>query len=243
MTAQRGLSSGTIDRSASQGGAGGVYSVTVTATDAGGLTTTQTFSWTVTNPAPVAVDDTATTNEDTPVLISVLPNDSDPDGDPLDGHCGQRASVGTATIVGNQVQYTPPANFNGTATITYTISDGQGGTATATITVTVNPVNDAPVATPIAPHTTSDGATISVPVAGNFTDVDGDTLSFAATGLPPGLTIDPVTGVITGTIDNSRQPDQWRRLYRHDYRVRWQWRHGHADDHLQRHQPCANSGE
>jgi large repetitive protein len=197
-----GVITGTIDRSASQGGTGGIYSVVVTARDAGGLTATQTFGWTVTNPPPVAVNDTATTNEDTPVLIPVLPNDSDPDGDPLT-LVAAVASVGQATIVGNQVNYVPPANFNGTATITYTISDGQGGTARATITVTVNPVNDAPVGTPLPAQTTTDGAVISVPVAANFSDVDGDTLAFSATGLPPGLTINPVTGVISGTIDRS----------------------------------------
>ncbi len=199
INAATGVITGTIDRSASQGGTAGVYSVVVTATDAGGLTATQRFNWTITNPVPIAVNDTATTNEDTPVLIPVLPNDSDPDGDPLTV-ISVAASVGTATVVGNQVRYVPPANFSGTATITYTISDGQGGTATATITVTVNPVNDAPTATPIPPRNTADGATVSVPVAGNFSDVDGNTLSFAATGLPPGLTINPVTGVISGTI-------------------------------------------
>ena len=68
-----GLITGTVDRSASQGGTGGVYSVIVTATDAGGLTATQTFSWTVTNPAPTATNDTATTAEDTPIpSINVL---------------------------------------------------------------------------------------------------------------------------------------------------------------------------
>jgi large repetitive protein len=194
-----GAITGTIDRSASQGGAAGVYSVTVTARDAAGATATQTFSWTVTNPAPVAVNDTATTVEDTPATIAVLPNDRDPDGDPLTVIAAV-ASVGTATVVGNQVQYTPPANYNGTATITYTISDGQGGTATATITVTVTAVNDAPVATPIPPRNTTDGATLSIPVAGNFSDVDGNILNFSAAGLPPGLTINPVTGVISGTI-------------------------------------------
>ncbi len=193
---------GTIDRSASQGGSNGVYTVTVTATDAGGLSATQEFSWTVTNPAPVAVDDTATTDEDTPVLIDVLPNDSDPDGDPIT-LIAAAASVGQATVVGNQVNYVPPANFNGTATITYTISDGEGGTATATIEVTVTPVNDAPVGTALPPQDTEDGATIAVSVAGNFTDVDGDMLTYSAADLPPGLSIDPDSGVISGTIDNS----------------------------------------
>ncbi|MEP6340822.1 Ig-like domain-containing protein, partial [Parasphingorhabdus sp.] len=202
IDANTGEITGTIDRSASQGGSNGIYTVTVTATDAGGLDATQTFSWTVTNPGPIAVDDTATTNEDTPVLIDVLPNDSDPDGDPIT-LIAAAASVGQATVVGNQVNYVPPANFNGTATITYTISDGEGGTATATITVTVNPENDAPVGTALPPQDTQDGAVISVPIAGNFSDVDGDTLTFAAADLPPGLSIDPDSGVISGTIDNS----------------------------------------
>jgi len=202
LDANTGEITGAIDRSASQGGSNGVYTVTVTATDAGGLSTTQTFSWTVTNPGPVAVNDTATTNEDTAVLIDVLPNDSDPDGDPIT-LIAAAATVGQATVVGNQVNYVPPANFNGTATITYTISDGEGGTATATITVTVTAANDAPVGTALPPQDTEDGAVIAVPVAGNFTDVDGDTLTYAAADLPPGLSIDPDSGVISGTIDNS----------------------------------------
>ncbi len=36
-----------------------------------------------------------------------------------------------------------------------------------------------------------------------FADPDGDTLSFSATCLPPGLSINPFTGIITGTIDHS----------------------------------------
>ena len=36
-----------------------------------------------------------------------------------------------------------------------------------------------------------------------FSDVDGDTLTYTATGLPNGLTLDLNSGEITGTIDNS----------------------------------------
>ena len=204
-----GVISGTIDPSASQGGAGGIYTVTVTASDGNGGQVIQSFAWTVTNPPPVAVDDVGiVTTEDTAVLIPVLANDSDPDGDPL---TVTAASAGNGTVsigVGGVLTYTPNANFNGSDTITYTISDGNGGTATATATVTVTPDNDVPVATPIAPRSNVDSAIVSVPVAANFSDVDGNVLSFSATGLPVGLSIDPVTGLISGTIDKgASQPN------------------------------------
>ncbi len=194
-----GIISGTIDNSASQGGTGGVYNVVVTASDPGGQSVDQSFAWTVTNPAPVAVDDTATTDEDTPVLIDVLPNDSDPDGDVITV-ISAFSSVGQATLVGNQINFVPPPNFSGTATINYTISDGEGGTSDAVVTVTVDPVNDAPTSTVIPAEDVVDGETVAVPVADFFDDVEGDTLTFSAADLPPGLTINPDTGVISGTI-------------------------------------------
>ncbi|MEP6343057.1 MAG: putative Ig domain-containing protein [Maricaulaceae bacterium] len=46
-----------------------------------------------------------------------------------------------------------------------------------------------------------------IDVSAAFEDIDGDTLSFSSEGLPPGLTIDPVTGIISGTLDNSASFD------------------------------------
>ena len=197
-----GAITGTIDRSASQSN-GGVYSVTVTATDPGGLATTQTFTWTITNPTPVAANDVATTAEDTPVTITVLANDSDPDADPL---TVTAASAGRGAVTINAdgtLTYTPAANFNGSDTISYTISDGQGGTSTASVAVTVTAVNDAPGSTPLPPRSDTDGSLVAFNVGRSFADVDGDALAFSAIGLPAGLSIDPVTGAITGTIDRS----------------------------------------
>ncbi|MBV7267567.1 Ig-like domain-containing protein, partial [Erythrobacter ani] len=47
-----------------------------------------------------------------------------------------------------------------------------------------------------------DGQVVTIPTASAFSDIDGDTLSFSAVGLPPGLAIDSF-GNITGTIDPS----------------------------------------
>ncbi|MCB1520481.1 MAG: cadherin-like domain-containing protein, partial [Hyphomicrobiaceae bacterium] len=85
--------------------------------------------------------------------------------------------------------------------ITYTITDNEGGTDTATVTVTVTGTNDAPVSTPLGNLTNDDADVVSVDVSGSFSDPDAtDVLTFSATGLPPGLTIDPASGVISGTI-------------------------------------------
>ena len=198
-----GAITGTIDPAASQLN-GGVYSVTVTASDGNGGTTSISFVWTVANPGPTATNDTANTTEDAPVTIPVLANDNDPDADSLTVTAAS-APNGTVVINANgTITYTPDANFNGTDTITYTISDGQGGTSTATVTVTVAAANDAPTATPLPARSNVDSTDLTGPaaidVSGSFADLDGDALTFTASGLPPGLTIS-AAGVISGTID------------------------------------------
>ncbi|MCC7261084.1 MAG: tandem-95 repeat protein [Candidatus Latescibacteria bacterium] len=99
------------------------------------------------NQPPVANSDAATTNEDTPIDIAVLGNDSDPDGDALSLTAVTQGAKGTVVILANQtVRYTPNANLNGPDSFTYTISDGKGGTATARVDVTITAVNDPPAA-------------------------------------------------------------------------------------------------
>ncbi|NJM55123.1 MAG: tandem-95 repeat protein [Verrucomicrobiae bacterium] len=200
-----GIISGDLPSDASQGGPNGdgIYPVTITATDPTGATTTTTITYTVTNPAPVAADDTATVIEDTPLNGFVDTNDSDPDGDDLlvtqftiDGVSGATQAGDTAVIPGigeivinddGSFTFTPELNYTGPVpVITYTISDGEGGTDTADLILTMTPVNDPPVAVDdtisVAEDTPASGNVI-----GNDTDPDGDPLTvvdYTVDGLP-----------------------------------------------------------
>ncbi|MEW9922552.1 Ig-like domain-containing protein, partial [Marimonas sp. MJW-29] len=90
----------------------GTDSFTYTVSDGKGGTDTATVTVNVgvINDAPVANTDSASTNEDTPVTLSVLPNDSDVDGDTLSVNSVTNGSNGTVVINGDgTVTYTPDA--------------------------------------------------------------------------------------------------------------------------------------
>ena len=158
----------------------GADSFTYTVGDGNGGSATATVTVTVTgvNDGPVAVDDAATTAEDTAVSVTVLANDSDLDGDTLAVSSVSTPAHGAAVIAGTSVTYTPALNYNGPDSFTYTVGDGNGGSATATVTVTVTGVNDGPVAVDDAATTAEDTA-IDVTVLTNDSDLDGDTLSIS----------------------------------------------------------------
>ncbi|MHB1423596.1 MAG: beta strand repeat-containing protein [Gemmataceae bacterium] len=66
---------------------------------------------------------------------------------------------------------------------------------------TINATNVAPVLTSPGNQINSAGDQVSLQLSG--TDADGDALTYTASGLPPGLTLDPIAGTITGTLPNS----------------------------------------
>jgi hypothetical protein len=124
----------------------GKATVTVRAQDNGGTanggvdtSAPQTFTITVNfvNHPPVAVNDQATTRKDQPVIINVLANDSDPDGDALKVVSVTQGSAGSVVINANgTVTYTPGKRARASDAFTYTLQDTHGATASAKVTVT-----------------------------------------------------------------------------------------------------------
>src|SRR5205085_162064 len=134
---------------------------TYTISDGHGGTATASVALTITaeNDPPAAVNDAATTAEDTAVSIAVLTNDSDAGGDTLTVSVATAPAHGTAAVnADGSVTYTPAANYNGADSFTYTIADGHGATATATVGLTITAENDAPVATNDTTTTAEDTA-------------------------------------------------------------------------------------
>ncbi len=185
-------------------GFSGTDTFTYTITDTAGNTDTATVTVVVTNEAPVAVDDSDTTADATPVDIDVLGNDSDPNNDPLTIMATTDPENGTIQVNTNgtpddptddSIIYTPDPGFSGTDTFTYTIQDPAGNTDVATVTITVT--NEAPVAsndTATAPTSTP----ISIDVLDNDTDPNDDPLTIA-------IATDPENGLVT--VDDNGTPD------------------------------------
>ena len=148
-----------------------------------------------TNVAPIAVNDSVITNEDTPLSKTVATNDFDNDGNLDPNGFSLVDSVKNGVIIFNTngtYTYTPKLNFNGLDSMTYQVCDL--GTpklcATATLIITVTAVNDAPIAVNDT-ATTVLNTPLSNTVSLNDFDVDNnlDTLSFATTSNPVNGTI------------------------------------------------------
>ncbi|MDH3539411.1 MAG: Ig-like domain-containing protein, partial [Acidimicrobiia bacterium] len=184
----------------------GSDTLTYTVCDPGGLCDTATIAVTVgpENDDPIAKDDTATTDEDMPVTVAVLDNDSDVDGDPVAVTLIATLPTNGSAVINadNTITYTPAADFFGVDEFQYEVSDINGGTATAWARfVTVNPVNDAPVAGPDAGSVAED-ASVSVDLLINDSDVDDLALTIFSHADPAnGSVVDNGDGTVTYTPD------------------------------------------
>lgn len=165
--------------------ANGTDSFVVTVKDQDGLSATQTINVTITpvDDAPLADagNSTAVTLAEDAVSVPFVISYTDPD---TGNATGLTLSTVTGATNGTWVSnasgnfYTPNANFNGTDSITYKVTDSTGASTTHTVTFTVTPVNDAPVTAETQAVTTAAGVAAAITVTA--TDVDGDTLTYAA---------------------------------------------------------------
>jgi gliding motility-associated-like protein len=191
----------------------GTATITYTIQDNGGLTSNEanlTVTVIAVNDAPNAVDDVASTNEDTPVVIDVTNNDTDTDGAINDASVTIVTNPTNGTVTVNpttgEVTYTPNPGFNGSDSFTYSVCDN--GTPLpaqcdqATVNVTVNAVNDAPNAADDVASTNEDTPVV-IDVTNNDTDTDGsiDDASVTIVTNPTNgtLAVNPTTGEVTYT--------------------------------------------
>ena len=157
------------------------------------------------NTPPTANDDAASTNQDVPVNIDVLDNDTDPDvGDTLSVASVTQGSNGSVSNNGTNVTYSPSPGWFGTDTFSYIATDGTDNSNSATVTVTVNQVvggNNPPTArgdtyaTPVGKVLNVAASLVSGVLYNDF-DLDGDPLTIVSNTSPNNgsLTFDATDG-------------------------------------------------
>jgi len=143
-----------------------------------------------------------TNTEGNAVNLDISSNFTDPDGDTLsfsiaNGPGSLTIDSGTGVISGTLMASDAAAS---PYTVNVTASDSDSS-VTATFTWTVSTNNNPPtVVTAIADQTNTEGNAVNLDISSNFTDPDGDTLSFSIANGPGSLSIDSGTGVISGTL-------------------------------------------
>lgn len=189
--------SGLITWTPTNSDAGKNHTVVVTVTDMSGATASRQFIISVnnTNDAPTLTaipDQTAT--EDMPFYLFAMASDVDA-GTTLTFSDDSDLFVINPTT--GRIMFTPTNDQVGTYTITITVSDGTA-TASTTFVLTIKNLNDAPTLDAVADGTTA--ALVQFTRVVTASDIDiGDTLTFSLVSAPEGMSIDPVSGVITWT--------------------------------------------
>ncbi len=154
------------------------------------------------NQPPFAFPPASQSNTEGDAIAGLQIKASDPDGDALVYRAvnlppgltiDARTGVISGVIAYNAVR-TPYA-------VVVEVDDQRTATYSITFLWTVINANAPPVVTNPGPLTNAEGTSVSVAIVAS--DADRDALTYSSTGLPPGLSINSVTGVIAGTLSYS----------------------------------------
>jgi len=134
------------------------------------------------NDAPVAANDSFSTNEETAVLVDVLANDKDVE----DGFFPyQKIAISTQPLHGTvavqtsgKILYTPNADYYGADSFKYTVTDS-GGLVSAAATASINVINlnDSPKLKAGANASFTEDTARTFAISDYFFDPDGDALT------------------------------------------------------------------
>ncbi|MEK7398994.1 MAG: Ig-like domain-containing protein, partial [Candidatus Poribacteria bacterium] len=147
------------------------------------------------NDKPVVELQNITTDEDTPIKITLTGKDIE--GDNLTFKIIDQPKNGVLEGKLPDLTYKPNPDFNGEDGFTFTISDGELESQTAKVSIKINPINDLPIAEAKSLET-NENKSVKINLSGK--DVEGDTLVFkiinqpkngTIKGTPPDLTYEP----------------------------------------------------
>lgn len=99
------------------------------------------------NRPPQAVRDQVSMPENGTVIVDVLANDNDPDGDRISIVSVGSPKRGTAKRVGDRIQFSAPSDYVGDVSFVYSIADPAGASDQSTVSVSVLLVNTPPTFT------------------------------------------------------------------------------------------------
>ena len=142
------------------------------------------------NDAPVANDQSVSTNEDTALAITLTGYDIE--GQALNYTLVSQPTNGVLTGTAPDLTYTPNANISGVDNFTFLVNDGEIDSSVATVSIQINAVNDAPVANPQILETNED---VAVDIVLTAADIDSPALSYAVVS-------QPANGTLSGTAPN-----------------------------------------
>lgn len=187
-----GLISGTVTKI-------GLFDVTIRVDDGESGPSEIMFQWMVsdvpnTPPMLAEIDEQTNTVGDT-VSLPIVATDVNSDTLTFDAE-GLPEGLAIGTVDGVISGTVTAVSIN---EVTITVEDGQGGSDMATFTWTVNEEpNEPPAAINPGAQLNEEGETVSLFISAN--DPDADALTYAAEGLPDGLSINNTTGEIGGTL-------------------------------------------